>query len=58
MSGVSCDRCGRARSLVGDLVRVAIAFERRITVERELCRPCADHVLDGMGTALGSKEKR
>lgn len=52
--GVTCDRCGIARPR--ELRVVGIALDRRVTVERELCPLCADHVLGKMGDALGEKK--
>lgn len=52
--GVVCQCCGIARP--GELLLVGIALDRRVTVERELCRPCADRALEGMGAALDRRE--
>lgn len=42
--GVVCEACGLARP--GELVLVGVAVDRRVTVEREFCRACADRVLE------------
>lgn len=53
MKRVVCESCGIARP--GELLTVGIALDRRVMVERALCRPCADRALAGMGTALDAK---
>lgn len=51
--GAVCASCGIARP--GELVVVGIAVDRCVTVERDLCRPCAERALGGMGAALDEK---
>ena len=57
MNGVTCDHCGIARPR--ELVRVGVAVDRHVTVERELCRyPCAERALAKIGDALTARDRR
>ena len=47
---IVCDRCGIARP--GELRRLGIAVNGRITAERDLCLRCVDFALEAAGAAL------